>query len=53
MEDQPAPAGLHPPATIFIEQPRDTVNDTGRGTVRNWEGVQKSEVEHCLFSEAG
>lgn len=45
-----------PSLPLFIEQPRDTPNDIGRGTVGKQEeeegGVQKSEIECCLLSEA-
>lgn len=46
-----------PSLPLFIEQPRYTPNDTGKGTVERGEGVQKSEMElvscdvlHCKLS---
>lgn len=39
-----------PSLPLFIEQPRDPLNDTGQW--QRWEeGVQKSEMEPCLLSE--
>ena len=46
-----SPCWPSPSLPLFIEQPRDTLNDTGRGTVGTGGGGAKVRIEWCLLSE--